>query len=433
MNRAGAVLLATLALAPTASAHPITLRHDTNAQAVALAGPDALVLSSSVKHGIRVVAVPRTGGRARTLLKVAEAGLTFDNGTLAASAQRVAVIVDIDNKGHRVYSGPPTGPLKLVRATKDPYGEGWEPSVIDVDGDRLLLVEDKETASGVRVSILDRNGWKRIRWAASARRPVAIAGRYVAVRARQRVELADLATGARLAALSGGVRHPRGDFFPQVADVTADGRLAAGMRRGIGLTGLGLLPNSSHLLFPRFAGSALFALDERTERLVRRAADGSWTPVGPKSRVFTDVDGDNQGVAWLFNGCVRYLPLNGSPTARNVCPTTEVSLFLIPSPSKLRNGKAHTPVRCVTGRGGRCRGTLVARIFEEPRIVGRGRFDLPVSKQFTDVDITFDAEAIARFKKDGSGNLVVDAEDPDIVGSGGGGSSELSVEIDEHS
>src|SRR5689334_9552807 len=184
MLRIGAALLAALALAPAASADPITVRHDTNAQAVALAGSDVLVLSSTVKHGIRVAAVPRSGGRPRTLLKVPEAGLTFDNGALAASAQRVAVTVDIDagTTEHRVYSGPPSGPLKVVRATKDPDGDGWEPLNIDVDGDRLLLVEDKENTPGaLRASILDRNGWMRIRWASSQRIPVAIAGRYAAV------------------------------------------------------------------------------------------------------------------------------------------------------------------------------------------------------------------------------------------------------------
>src|SRR4051812_3703240 len=126
-------LAATLALAA-----PFPVYHDRGATAIALAGSDVIVLSTPFKTGAKVVAVPRTGGKPRTLLHVR--GTMFDSGTVAASPQRVAVIVEMDNKTdeQRVYSGPPSGPLELVRRASDSDPAGWSPYAISVDGDRLL-------------------------------------------------------------------------------------------------------------------------------------------------------------------------------------------------------------------------------------------------------------------------------------------------------
>src|SRR3954454_22473312 len=136
-------LAATLALAALT---PIPIHHDRDATALALAGSDVIVLSEHYKTGVKVVAVPRTGGRARTLLRVHGAGLTFEPDTVAASAQRVAVMIEADDTEERqVYSGPPSGPLRLVRR---PDSAGWTPMAMSVDGDRLLVVEGIPSASG---------------------------------------------------------------------------------------------------------------------------------------------------------------------------------------------------------------------------------------------------------------------------------------------
>ena len=45
MTRLAAAVLAALALAPAASADPIAIRHDRDANAIALAGPDVIVMS----------------------------------------------------------------------------------------------------------------------------------------------------------------------------------------------------------------------------------------------------------------------------------------------------------------------------------------------------------------------------------------------------
>jgi hypothetical protein len=78
-----------------------------------------------------LAAVPRAGGRARTLLSLKRARPSIDAVTpLSASAERVAVIVEVDHPlGHtvewRVYSGPPAGPLALVRRTPVAAGRSW--------------------------------------------------------------------------------------------------------------------------------------------------------------------------------------------------------------------------------------------------------------------------------------------------------------------
>ena len=62
------------------------------------------------------------------------------------------------------------------------------------------------------------------------------------------------------------------------------------------------------------------------------------------------------------------------------------------------------------------------------RIVGRGRFSIPVSDKPVDVAIRFDAQAIARFKRDAGANLIVDAQFPNgSVGAGADGRLGLEV------
>ncbi len=375
MKRALVVaVLATVALATPASAAPIPIRHDRDAIAIALAGPDVLVASESVRHGSKLVALPRTGGKARTLLSVPNAGLTLDQSILAASAQRVALMVDIDErKGHpsehRVYSGPPSGPLRLVRRTLDPNGDAWTPVAVSVDGDRLLLVEaipeysdddeeeEPQDAGQIRAQILDSSGWTTVPWASGVRVPVPIAGPYAAVVAfgPKRVEVADFATGAPLTTLNAP--------WPEIGltvDLAADGRIAAVMEDGIETASLGqpaqTMPNSKWLAFPHFAGGSLAVFDDKRQTLDLIGGDGKPKPLGPRSLIHTDMETDEQGIAWLFNGCVRYEPFGKSAAHGNVCPTSEVALWTIGPSSKLRGNTATAGTRCPsTSTGARSR------------------------------------------------------------------------------
>jgi hypothetical protein len=448
-----AAVLAAVAFAAPANAAPIPIRHDRDATAIALAGPDVLVMSERARGGLRLVAVPRTGGRARTVLTVPGAGLSFDAGNLAASAQRLAVIVDVDGTRsrpdeHRVYSGPPSGPIRIVRRTRDPDGDAWTPFFVSVDGDRLLLVEgipqyttddpdEDDDAGQVRVQILDGSGWTPVPWATGARVPVAIAGPYAAVvaSAPRRIELADLATGTALATLTG----EQAEGFS--VDLAADGRIAVGMQSGIELATPGRpqlnVPNSGRLTTPRLAADRSIAtFDDARNTLTLVNADASHSPLGPPSLIRTDVEADERGVAWLFNGCLRYEPLDAPApaTGKDPCPTSEVALYGIGPVTKLRGNTARVAVRCVTSATGRCRGRLVARLDYGTPIVARGRFNIPANDRWIFVPVRFDRRTVAKFHREDGGSALVNAIMRDgSVGSGADYSSEFGIEVDGRS
>jgi len=445
MKRAVILVIAALAAPASAAAAPIPIRHDRHATAIALAGPDVLVVSESVKHGTKLVALPRTGGRARTLLSVPAAGLTFDEWTLAASAQRVGLLIDVDSrKGHpeefRVYSGPPAGPLKLVRRTVDTDGGAWEPVAVSVDGDRMLLVEaiavssenDDDPPAPVRAQILDSTGWTPIPWASGTRAPLAIAGPYAAVAALdpQRVELADLATGAPLATLT-GTWSDRG-----TVDLAPDGRIAAGLTDGIVTASPGqparTLPDSKKLVFPHFAGSSLAVFDNAHNTLDLIGAGGNTRTLGPRSEIHTDMAADDDGVAWLFNGCVRYEPFGkAAARRRNPCPTSEVALWTIGPSSRLHGNTATAQIKCIASVSGRCRGRLVARSDIGKPIIGRGTFDIPVGDRWRKIPIHFNRRTVARFQRRHSGSAVINAIMRNgTVGGGADYSSEFDIKVD---
>jgi hypothetical protein len=437
-------VLAAIALAPAASAAPIPIRHDRGATAIALAGPDVIVASQGRRGALKVVALPRTGGRARTLLSVRDAVLADDESILSASAQRVAVMVDVDGHPdeHRVYSGPPAGPLRLVRRTLDPDGDTWTPFAVSVDGDRLLLLEglpvnstddeEESDAGPVRAQILDASGWTPVPWTSSTHVPVAIAGPYAAAVAYgpKRIELADLATGTPLATLTG-------QWPEQLSlDLAPDGRIAADVLGAIKTAGPGqgeqAVAGSKQLTLPRFAGSSLAAFDDGRNTLDLIGAGGKTTTLGPRSMIRTDLDADDQGVAWVFNGCVRYAPFGpgAQPTHKNPCPTSEVALWTIGPSSKLHGDTATAQVKCVTSVSGRCRGRLVARSDIGKPIIGRGTFDIPAGDRWHKVPVHFDRRTVAKFHREHFGGVVINAIVRDgTVGTGAGYSSEFEVKV----
>jgi hypothetical protein len=445
MTRAFTVaVLVAFALAAPASAAPIPIRHDRGATAIALAGPEVIVASQGRQGALSVVALPRTGGKARTLLSVPHAVLADDEGILAASAQRVAVMIDVEGHPdeHRVYSGPPSGPLKLVRRTPDPNGDAWTPVAVSVDGDRLLLVEalpvsssddEEQTDAGpVRAQILDASGWTPVPWTSSTHVPVAIAGPYAAAiaYAPMRIEVADFATGAPLATVTGE--------WPErlSLDLAADGRIAVQVPRAIKTAGPGqpqqTVPGSTELTSPRFAGPSLAVFDDARDTLDLIGAGGKTRTLGPRSMVRTDVDADDQGVAWVFNGCVRYEPFGTAAhaTHKNPCPTSEVALWTIGPSSKLHGNTATAQVKCVTSAGGRCRGRLVARSDIGKPIIGRGTFDIPVGDRWHKVPVHFDRRTVAKFRRERRGSVVVNAIVRNgTVGTGADYSSEFGVEV----
>jgi hypothetical protein len=418
------VVLAVLALPPPAGAE-IALRDDVAATAVALAGPDALVLRDQRGGGARLLAVPRAGGPARTLLTVPSARPTWPNEEgLSASDQRVALLVEVRDEW-RVYSGPPAGPLQVVRRLPYRGVRTWIPYLVDVDGDRVLLLEIQDEGEGaVRARILDPAlGLVPIAWAKESFAPVAIAGPYAAVAASRprRVAVVDLATGAERAA----VRVPR--FGPGLGvDLAADGRLVVATGAGLATARPGEAPQAvagtKGLTSPRFAGGAIVAFEEGRPVVL----DGARRVVGPPSRVPTDLAADASGVAWLSNGCVRHEAFAGAPAADDPCPSTEIGLYLIAS-SPLRGRHVRVPVRCVTAATATCRGTVLGKVGR--KVVARGRFAVPVGTERR-VRVRVTRAAARRFRRERFGSLIIGARVPDgRIGAGAGGSSELSIEV----
>src|SRR5690242_8713518 len=109
------VLLWCALLVPSAGAATVGVYDGPDLGAVALAGPDAVVLKHGPKrHRSSLVVVPRGGGAAKTVLRVDGMRDLYEvePRRLAASAQRVALIAEIINDNGntlewRVYSGPP--------------------------------------------------------------------------------------------------------------------------------------------------------------------------------------------------------------------------------------------------------------------------------------------------------------------------------------
>ena len=429
--------LALLAAAPPAAGGTISLRDDLRASGVALAGPDVVVMRELRNGRTQLVAVPRTGGPARTLLSVPSVQPVFEaDRELAASDARVAVITEILGRRERtvewrVYSGPPSGPLEIVR--RIPGREGWEPLLVDVDGDRVLIVEGDDY-DAVRAFILDpAAGPAPTPWPSDAGTPVAIAGGRAAVywERPRRVAVVDLATRAEQTSVRLG-RHSD----PVGVDLAGDGRLAISGLDGITVASPGgapqTVPRSRSLSRPYFAGAAMTALDS-AGRPVVVGADGARTAFGPPSQVLTAFAADPQGVAWVANGCLRYasLPLTASaPQADDPCPSTEIGLYYI-AKSKLRGRTVRVPVRCVTAPAGVCRGTVLGRDGERGRrFVARGRFAVPVGKERW-VRMWIERRTVRRFRRENFGFFIIDARIPDgRVGVGADGASELGVDLD---
>ncbi len=433
-----AALFTLLVMAPAAHAATVGVYDDPTAVDVALAGPDVLVLSANYRtNTARLVAVPRTGGRGQTVLTVKGfEGLLDEGGILAASAQRVALLVGIEDGRsrtveYRVYSGPPRGPLQVVRRV--PVREGWAPMFVSVDGDRALILEGRQEPDGpLRGFLYDSvSGLVPLPWVRASAAPIAISGPYAAayMAGPNRAAVLDLATGAELATIAMQDRAQAPDLA-----LASDGRIALATRKaGITIAGPGVvartIPGTSKLSNVHLSGDAVTATDA-DGRAVAVAADGKLTALGPPTYVLGGVVGDAQGYAWLANGCVRHTSIPLTPGARDApCPTTEVSLAYIAS-TTLRGRTVTLPVGCTAAPKGVCRGTAIARIFEGgPKIVARGRFAIPVGRSRT-VKMTLTRAAAAQFRREGYGQLVPDAQIKNgRVGVGSNGDAELGVKV----
>ena len=219
----------------------------------------------------------------------------------------------------RVYCGPPRGPIRVVRTL--PIREAWVPALVDVDGDRALMVEARPEPDGpIRAFLFDSvAGLVPIPWARASALPVEISGGFAAasMAGPNRVAVLDLATGAELATIPLTDRERSADL-----SLAPDGRVAVATRAGVMVAGPGraprLLPGTKGLKRMHLAGRTLSGID-KTGRAVALPVDGGRiTPLGPPTNVFVDAAGDASGYAWIANGCARVatIPVSTAPTVR---------------------------------------------------------------------------------------------------------------------
>src|SRR4051794_7524804 len=408
--------------------------------ALALAGPDVVVLRQASDARSQLVAVPRGGGRPQTVLTVDRMNLVFEDESrrLAASAVRVALIAEIEDAQDRtvewrVYSGPPRGPIGVVRTL--PIREAWVPALVDVDGDRVLIVEARPEPDGpIRAFLLDSvAGLVPIPWARASALPIEISGGYAAasMAGPNRVAVLDLATGAELVTVPLSERERGADL-----SLAPDGRVAVATQAGVTVAGPGaatrLVPGTKGLKRVHLSGATLSGIDKAGRAVALPVSGGRITTLGPPTGVFVDASGDASGYAWVANGCahVAAIPVSTAPTrSSDPCPTTEIAYYYIAS-SRLRGRTITVPVRCVTAPRGVCRGTAIARIFEGAgRAAATGRFAIPVGKS-REVKLRVTRAALAEFRREAYGNLVMDARIPHgRIGVGGNGDAELTVDL----
>jgi hypothetical protein len=434
-----ALFMCALAAAP-ADAATVGVYDGPNLTAAALAGPDVLALRQVINGRSQLVAVPRGGGKPQTVLTVDRMNFLFENDSrrLAASASRVALIAEIEDAEDRtvewrVYSGPPRGPIGVVRAL--PVSEAWVPALVDVDGDRVLIVEARPESDGpIRAFLLDSAaGLVPIPWARASALPIEISGSFAAasMAGPNRVAVLDLATGAELVTIPLSDRE-RGEDL----SLAPDGRVAVATRAGVKLAGPGtaarLVPGTKGLKRVHLAGETLSGIDKTGRAVALSAGGGRMTTLGPPTNVFVDATGDASGYAWIANGCVRVaaLPLSSAPArANDPCPTTEIAYAYIAS-TRLRGRTITVPVGCTAAPRGVCRGTAIARIYEgDGKVAASGRFAIPVGKSRV-VKLRVTRAALAEFRREGYGSLVMDARIPNgRIGAGGEGSAELGVHL----
>ena len=408
--------------------------------AMALAGPDAVVLRQASAERSQLVAVPRGGGKPQTVLTVERMNLVFEDESrrLAASAGRVALIAEIEDAKDRtvewrVYSGPPRGPFGVVRSL--PVREAWVPALVDVDGDRLLIVEARPEPDGpIRAFLLDSvAGLVPIPWARASALPIEISGGFAAasMAGPNRVAVLDLATGAELVTIPLSDRERGADL-----SLAPDGRVAVATQAGVTVAAPGaaarLLPGTKGLKRVHLAGATLTGIDKTGRAVALPVGGGRMTTLGPPTNVFVDAVGDASGYAWIANGCahVATLPASSAPRrSSDPCPTTEIAYAYIAS-TRLRGRTITVPVGCVAAPRGVCRGTAIARIFEgDGKAAATGRFAIPVGKS-REVKLRVTRAALAVFRREGSGSLVMDARIPNgRIGAGGEGSAELGVKL----
>jgi hypothetical protein len=373
-----------------AVAAPRALLDAPQAEAVALADSEVLVASTTDRGGVRVAAVPLAGGPAVRRLTVPSPGRDWTATTrLVSSEQLTALVVIYDDPevsfhSARVYAGPPSGPLALVRRVRRPLrGRAWIPFDVDVHADRLLIQELRPPAFRYTVSSPGAAPVRRRQGPASSY--TAIAGdlvAYLGLRGdRPSFRLIDWRTdevrdSIALGEYSEDMRDRDFDLMEDGRVVAVlDGRLVGGPPGGT----LRVLPGADggfRFSRPLFAGDRVAVLaggsfDTYRPFIVDPAA-GTRRPIGPPSTELNSVAAGEGTVAWLANGFVIAAEADdpSSPDALPPGPCPRAEVLVEEGDQVVREGTLRVVVTCVAAPDG-CRGSA---LLGRGGWAGRGRF-----------------------------------------------------------
>ncbi len=391
MLRVGlAALAATLLIVPAAQAAPVALLDAPNAQDIALAGSDVIVPRTGARGRLTVDAVSTTGGATRRLLSASGPGKGWGaSAQVSASEQQVAVSVFYDKPNlklgdavkWRLYVGPISGPLRLASSSGR---NGFHPIDTAVEGNRVFVDEGKFTLFGTRLRLFEPGVAPRVlSWGSGVDAPIAIAGDHLAYLGStktgadaplNRVFVADPLTGAQQVGMA---VNDAGEL-----DVAADGRVVADFAGGLVTQAPGaaktVLAGSKRLYKPRFNGASVAAV-ERTSfsGTVRPSVldPGATVPraVGVRTSDIVTLDGNDQGVAWIGNGCVLFAPTgSGAPSEPPAGPCPRAEVTLDGADQTLHGRSVRMVATCVAAPASGCAGRATLRFHG---VAGHGRFD----------------------------------------------------------
>jgi hypothetical protein len=373
----GLLCVGTLLLAAgEARAAPVALLDAPDASGLALAGSEALVAREGARGGVRIDALPVAGGAVRPVATMRPPRRGVPGfAALSASPQRVAALVTYNDEGgypteSQLWTGPPAGPLR--RELRASWGalRGWIPFAIDVDGDRLLVVEGRLGDLRFRARVLASGAAPvLVPWRGDMRPPAALAGDRVAFvgegpGGREQVVVMDWRTGT--------VTARTADADVVELDLAPDGRVATESEDS-GLEG------------PRFAGDRIVALAPGRFGTLRPVlldpSGGPPAPLGVPTSELDALAADPSGAAWIANGCVLYAPLSGAVPVEppdGPCPRAEV--VVEEGDQILRGRRVRFTAACVAAPATGCRGTVLVRGDGGP-ILGRGRFQVAAGRR----------------------------------------------------
>jgi hypothetical protein len=361
-------------LAPAARAQPVTLLDTGRTAALAaIAGDQAIVARSTQAGAVTIDALPADGGGTpvRILdLPATEAAVVID---LVAAPGQVAALVIALNEDEtslvtRVYSGPASGPLTMLREARF-GGRAWAPFEVDVDGTgRVLAMELSFARLAARGRIYAPGAAPvRVQWPESIFGPAAIAGDLVAFVAdadtsstRDHLVVVDTRTGVRIGDLDIRDSDRLGESD---IDLAPDGRLLAAVKGRL----VQLPPGAPAATVPGAEGRTLAAPVFAGASVAAREAGrfGASQPVlvgaaprvlGEPSTRLDSIDAEGDRVVWLANGCLHADVPAPAAAPQAACPAAEVA-FHVPR-ARLRGRLLRARLACVSAVAGACSGTV---------------------------------------------------------------------------